>query len=332
MPKMMDAERKNQLIELHKTCFNDGDYIEFFFENRLSESNVYVEEKDGEILSACYARFFDIVLQGNLVKVPFLTGVATAPKHRYSGHARKVVEKAKTDLASKGYPFLMLHPFNHDFYRKLGFQTINYIHRIVPSGSVIEGVVVKALVKEDLPVISDLYNKVSSTYTAYKTRGLKEFELLVGNSLINGGFGYLIYQNGIPKGYVWCEDGVCVEAVAEEEYLLDALTLPLDYTLPLIGGKEEYSMGAVLGLESLLQSIPYCKEASGEVFFAYKGINYKLSVTNGKFNSLSVHSSQSQPLDEREIISICLGQGKCVENNPFEGIIPYYDLFCYEIY
>lgn len=329
---MLEKQLQNQLIELHKECFNDGDYAEFFFAHRLPSGKAFIVEENGSPLSACYARFFPIVLGDKSLTIPFLTGVATSPRHRYKGLARKVVEMAKEELKNEGYPFVLLHPFNHDFYRKLGFETINYKTAYQASDVPALGVEFKQFFKADLPLVAELYNKLISANSCYKKRDLDEFELLIGNSLEHGGLGYLIYENGVPKGYVWCEDGVCQEALVERVELLDGFPLYRDYTLTLMGGEIDYSMGALLDLNSLLQSIPYCKETSGKVIFTFKGINYQLIVENGSFLSLKVASSNGTELNEKELIAICLGQGDRFKNNPFKNIIPTYNLACYEIY
>ncbi len=329
---MLNEALKKQLVELHKVCFNDGDYADFFFENRLSEIQIFLVKEGDEVLSACYARFFDLVLFGNNVKVPFLTGVATSPKHRYKGYAREVVEKAKSELKAQGYPFVLLHPFNHDFYRKLGFETINYVTRLTPNKQSYKGVVFTKMTPSDLPLVSKLYDKLIATYYGYKTRSLREIELLIGNSLKHGGFGYIIHSNGTPKGYVWCEDGNCMEALAESNNMFDGLPLPAGYTIPVQGGEIDYSMGAVLSVNELLKVTPYLRNASEKICFGLGEVNYNLEVKEGCFHSVTTTLSEGCKLTERELISICLGQGARVKDNPFEGIIPYYDFACYEIY
>lgn len=329
---MMDKALEKQLIELHKACFNDGTYAEHFFAHRLPDGRSYVIEEDGEVKSACYARFFDLVLGEREVKIPFLTGVATSPSQRYKGYARKIVETAKESLAKEGYPFVLLHPFNHDFYRKLGFETINYVTRIVPKKEALPGVTFKQLLSEDLPLLNELYSNIVKESTSYKKRSLQDLELLIGYSLKHGGFGYLIYENGNPKGYVWCEDGVCVEAIIKDENLLNGIPLPEGYTIPILSGTEDYSMGALLGLPSLLQSVPYCKEANGEIKFAFMGTNYKAEIRNGNLLSLLEDDEEAPTLSEKELIQICLGQGRRIQNNPFRGFIPEFNLACYEIY
>lgn len=329
----MDEVRKNQLIKLHKDCFHDGDYANFFFEHRIDEQNVFLVEENGNVLSACYARIFDLVLGEKNIRIPFLTGVATNPNYRYQGHARAVVEKAKDALKKRGYPFVLLHPFNHDFYRKLGFETINLVRRLTPTGNVLNGVIVEKMTLANLNVVHELYSKLIARNTSYRERTLNEVELLIGYSLEHGGFGYIIRENGIPKGYVWCEDGNCVEGLAEREDLFHSIPLPKGYSIPVLeDGNEDYSMGAVLNLEELLKVVPYCNDANAGVPFSLAGVNYNLTVEGGNFLSLSTTTENCTPLTEKEIISISLGQGRLKAQNPFENVIPNYNVACFEIY
>ncbi len=328
----MDKVLRDTLVQLHKDCFNDGNYADYFFEHRLNEEYAYVIEENGEPLSACYARIFTFNFNGKKVEIPFLTGVATSPLHRYKGLATKVVNKAVQDLKAKGFPFLMLHPFNHEFYRKLGFETINFVSDLTPTSVALENVEFRKMEKKDIPLVCNLYSTVAKREKCYLLRDENECEKLIGYSLENGGFGYLIYEYGVPKGYVWCEDGACVEAVAEREELLLGLGAKLPYKLTLMGGNREYSMAKPLSLKSLFECVPYLEEASGEVTFNTQGTNYSLKVENGRFSSLDVITESAYPLDEKTLIAISLGQGDKVENNIFKDIFPTYNLFAYEIY
>lgn len=322
----------NKLIELHKIAFNDGDYANFFFKERLPYGRSYVIEQNGEPVSACYARFIELNLMGKELTIPFLTGVATHPDYRYQGLARKVVLEAKESLKNEGYPFAILHPFNHDFYRKLGFETINYVRRFSPLGKASTGVEFIPMALGDLPLVKELYDRYVIRNNAYRARSLKEFELLIGTSLKNGGMGYVIRQNGVPKGYIWCEDGAVAEAVAEEEYLFDGAPLDKAYTIPsFTHGSQDYSMASILNVEALFKAIPYASEANGSVYFTLNGQSYCLTVKHGNFLSLT-SSDHGVEISDRQLIAIALGQGNKSEVNPFDTLIPKYNLACSEIY
>lgn len=328
----MEELMRSKLIQLHKDCFHDGSYADYFFMERLEEKYAYVVKVGEEIASACYARIFTLKLAGKEVKVPFLTGVATSPTHRYKGYATEVVNKATSDLEAQGFPFVILHPFNHKFYRKLGFETINYVRDLTPSSNPLRGVEFRKMVKEDIPLVSKLYNELMEREICYRIRDEKETEGLIGYSLNNGGLGYLIFENSVPKGYVWCEDGACVEALAEREDLFGGLSKLIPYTLPIMGGERDYSMGKPLSLKSLFECLPYSKEANGKVNFAYMGKSYCLRVKDGAFLSLTESNEDCPTVEGKTLIQISLGQGDKVAFNPFKEVIPNYNLACYEIY
>lgn len=328
----MEELMRSKLIQLHKDCFHDGNYADYFFSERLEEKYAYVVKVGEEIVSACYARILTLNLAGKEVKVPFLTGVATSPMHRYKGYATQVVNKATRDLEVQGFPFVMLHPFNHEFYRKLGFETINYVSDVTPSPTPSEGVEFRNMVKADIPLVTKLYSELMGRKTCYRIRDEKETAMLVGYSLENGGLGYVICENGVPKGYVWCEDGACVEAISEREDLFGGLSKLIPYTLPVMGGNRDYSMGKPLSLNSLFECLPYSKEANGKVDFAYMGKSYCLRVKDGSFLSLTEGAESCPTVDDKTLIQISLGQGDKVALNPFKEVIPNYNLACYEIY
>jgi hypothetical protein len=65
----MDKVLRDTLVQLHKDCFNDGNYADYFFEHRLNEKYAYVIEENGEPLSACYARIFTFNFNGKKVEI-----------------------------------------------------------------------------------------------------------------------------------------------------------------------------------------------------------------------------------------------------------------------
>ena len=58
----------------------------------------------------------------NSVKMAGIGGVGTLPEERNGGHVRRIFEKIQPESYEKGYVFSCLTPFNHDFYRKFGYE------------------------------------------------------------------------------------------------------------------------------------------------------------------------------------------------------------------
>ncbi len=326
---MLTKEATSQLIALHKNCFLDGEYANFFFEHRLPSGKCFYVEENGVIVSAVYARFLDLALNGKNVKIPFLTGVATHPNYRNQGYAKKVLEKAKKELTDEGYPFAMLHTYIPDFYRKLGFGVANSVSYLYPTQFKKDGVEFKRMDEASLSTVSDLYTKLVSRNSHYVKRTLLDTVLLIGYSIKESGMGCIIVENGTPKGYVWTEDGN-VEAVAENDELFNGCPLLKEKKIVKMGGLEPYSMAHVLDLISLFKVIPY-EKLTAEVKFTLDGVTYKLNVTNGTFESLTTIDESAETITYGELISTALGQGiKYI--NPLSKIIPRYNIACFEIY
>ncbi len=327
---MLTKDARRQLIALHKECFNDGDYAEHFFEHRLPNGRCYYEEENGVIVSAAYARFFHLILGEKRITVPFITGVATLKKYRGKGYATKVLEKAKLSLLEEGYPFSMLHTFIPNFYRKCGYETCNRVRLISPSSTRENGVEFRALTINDLPLVHNLYSQIIGQEKYYKSRTLLDTELLIGYSLKNGGTGCVITKNGIPKGYLWCEDDEYVEAVAEEENLFNGCQMLIGKNVYLFGGELEYSMARVLDVTKLMEIIPY-QNVNKKVSFDLHGTCYELEIENGRFVSLKKLVTTAPVITENQLIAIALGQGKHY-NHPLKEVVAQYNIACYEIY
>ncbi|MCL2765681.1 MAG: GNAT family N-acetyltransferase [Treponema sp.] len=59
---------------------------------------------------------------GHSVKMSGISGVGTLPEARKGGLVRRIFEKLLPEAYEKGVVFSNLTPFNHDFYRKFGYE------------------------------------------------------------------------------------------------------------------------------------------------------------------------------------------------------------------
>ncbi|MCL2759330.1 MAG: GNAT family N-acetyltransferase [Treponema sp.] len=59
---------------------------------------------------------------GHSVKMSGISGVGTLPEARKGGHVRRIFEELLPQAYEKGVVFSNLTPFNHDFYRKFGYE------------------------------------------------------------------------------------------------------------------------------------------------------------------------------------------------------------------
>ena len=115
---------REDLIALYKDGFpeDSDEFVEYFFSNVYDEKNV-ITRYDGDMLvSAGHIVMKKLKLYNKVVDIPFLVAVAT--RHELRG--KRLVESVMRDALGKlsSYPFVMLYPFKHEYYRKYGFETV----------------------------------------------------------------------------------------------------------------------------------------------------------------------------------------------------------------
>ena len=114
-------EEGEQIKELWEVCFGDeASYIDFYLENRMTDSNMLVLHEDGKIVSM--ASFLPVRYEhnGEETAARYVYAVATLPKYRGRGYASKILSFAKEHY---GQP-LLLAPAGEEltgYYERLGF-------------------------------------------------------------------------------------------------------------------------------------------------------------------------------------------------------------------
>lgn len=79
----------------------------------------------GEMTAGMVLPEFDMWLNGTLVKMVGIGGVASLPEHRHERAIRKCFDFAFRDMIESGVAFSSLYPFSHTFYRKFGYEFIS---------------------------------------------------------------------------------------------------------------------------------------------------------------------------------------------------------------
>lgn len=324
------------LKNLHKTCFGDGDaYTDFFFSERYPSAKSYVTELDGRPVSVVYARFFELNILGRKLEVPFFTGIATDPAYRGRHLAKELIAKACDDLAAEGYPFVLLHPFNHDFYRKMGFGTANRMSRFSPAPYVSPAQgerSARPITADDAEAAYKLYSEYCASVPAARIRSPEEFSKAFGQLLSDGGSGYLILHNGIPKAYYLIEEDEVTEAVAATPDAFDGVAECFNAKLALHDSLgDAYSMAKVLDLRNLFLLLPL-RGVTVNARFGYGGKTYEINIDKGDLVSLEEAAGDGYEVGASELIEIALGGGIRLRENPLSEVFPEYNLVMFEKY
>jgi len=75
-----------------------------------------------KLLAGMYDLDYLMRFDGHSVKMSGISGVGTLPENRKGGHVRRIFEKLLPQAYENGVIFSNLTPFNHDFYRKFGYE------------------------------------------------------------------------------------------------------------------------------------------------------------------------------------------------------------------
>ena len=75
-----------------------------------------------KLLAGMYEVDYLMRFDGHSVKMSGISGVGTLPEARKGGHIRRIFEKLLPEAYENGVILSNLTPFNHDFYRKFGYE------------------------------------------------------------------------------------------------------------------------------------------------------------------------------------------------------------------
>lgn len=77
---------------------------------------------DGEMMAVVINNDFQVLFDGQFVKMGGIGGVSTLPEYRYGGAVKETLRAILTDARENGEVFSSLYPFSHEFYRKAGYE------------------------------------------------------------------------------------------------------------------------------------------------------------------------------------------------------------------
>lgn len=110
------------VAQIWKTCFGDEEeYIQFYFEHRFQEDNMFVIFADGKPVSMASFLPTEILVGGEYRPAKYVYAVATLPEYRNRGYATEIIKHASEKYKEP----LILQPAEEtliEYYRKMGFE------------------------------------------------------------------------------------------------------------------------------------------------------------------------------------------------------------------
>lgn len=185
---------------------------------------------DGEELQAKLTIIpLQVYIQGKILDMGGIAGVATWPENRRQGHVSTLLKHALQEMKSKGQTLSFLHPFSIPFYRKFGWELFAEYKKYViavpkfPRKVEVPGRIVRDL--DDIPTLDGIYQAYVSRYQGTLVRD----EIWWKRFVLQGDGHRVVYYSaaGHPTGYALYElkdkELVCDEFVYLNEEARSAL-------------------------------------------------------------------------------------------------------------
>jgi len=121
------AGREEEVLALWRECFPEDseEYLGWLMANKYSAERCKALLIGGRIAALTHLLPLSLRLHGIKTPLPFLYGVGTLKEFRHRGLATKLMEQLMAEERAKGTRFLGLYPFNHGFYKKLGYGVLD---------------------------------------------------------------------------------------------------------------------------------------------------------------------------------------------------------------
>lgn len=185
----IETERLKKLYRESFPGDTDND-VNYFFNSYLFE--VFV---NNDFSSALYPVGKKMFFNGAIIDLPYVVAFCALHEARGKGIAAKLmnefIEKANAD----NVPFIALSPFNHEYYKKYGFITVdasvinrdseNYEHLNCSDRHVF------------LEAMQKVYCKAMSQYNNFIYRNQEDFALVYDKLMTNGGNTILFVEDNI---------------------------------------------------------------------------------------------------------------------------------------
>ncbi|KKO52505.1 GNAT family N-acetyltransferase [Paenibacillus sp. DMB20] len=147
---------------------------------------------------------FQVYLQGGILDMGGIAGVATWPENRRKGHVSTLLKHALQEMKNKGQTLSFLHPFSIPFYRKFGWELYaEYKKYTIPVKSFPPKVDVPGKVTRDvtdIPTLDSMYQSFAGRYNGTLVRDEAWWKRSV---LQEYGYSAVYYSaEGEPQGYV----------------------------------------------------------------------------------------------------------------------------------
>lgn len=131
--------RREQIISLWKTCFQDTEeFIRFYFDRKYRDENALLYTENGIPTAASLMLPYPMVWQDTTVQTSYISGACTHPQARRQGLMTRLLQEGFKEMYHRGIAFTTLIPAEewlYGFYARLGYASVfhRYLARYEPT-------------------------------------------------------------------------------------------------------------------------------------------------------------------------------------------------------
>ena len=254
MIRYLEEQEKQNIRELYEQCFPEDTkaYTDYFFNQRLKNSYVAVNEEKGQIISGLHLIPKNAIVGKFKSRILYIYGVCTDIVYRNKGYMKNIFAQVLEDMYQDKEPFTYIIPSNEvnaDIYHSLGFsyvmdkhETKPEVHRRKPTHTLISRKAEKSdLVR--LSIFAQTYTE--KYYDVTLCRDVDYFRKMMELIEVEGGFIEIYIENKVIVGYrIWLDDEVL------EEVLDESIQSTMSWLEP--KGKP-YVMARIVNLKNLVR-------------------------------------------------------------------------------
>lgn len=256
MIRYLEKDEKQNIRPLYEQCFNDGDaYTDYYFNERLSNNYVMVDEAGSEIVGAIHLIPQNVIVGKLKTDIIYIYGVGTLKKYRHQGIMKEMFVRLLKDMFGDMEPFTYLIPsdeINAEIYRKFGFEFVmdrrnmkTPDQRKKPTHSLISR---KAEHSDFIRLSIFAQSSMEKQYRVTLAKDIEYFrkiEELIG---IEGGNIEIYVENKVIVGYRIWVDGEIFEEV------LDSSIQSMGW---LGGERKPYAMARIINIRKTLRLLGF---------------------------------------------------------------------------
>ena len=230
---------------------DSSDFREYFFDNVLDMEEPIYREENGEIISCGHIVNKRMKYYDSVITLPYLVAVSTLTPYRGHGKVENVIYRALERADSAHIPFVALHPFSHDYYKKYSFVTVDKEYNV----STLDELGGTLTPTHDIDALYGVYRSYEAMHDICVHRDRENIERRVSLLDVDAGDTYIIENNGNIAGYVMAYDNDIEELVVRDNSILDIENK----------GTRPNIMMRVVDVCSTLRMVHYCDNVCTQV-------------------------------------------------------------------